>query len=101
MVRFGVRNADRTAFTRDISETGLFIKTNSILKPGSTVQVSLQFPDKTFSLWARVVWAKKVPTQLAHILDCGMGVCFIDPPVDWIEYCRVWKARIGIAEEKY
>ena len=98
MVRFGTQVADRTGFTKDVSETGLFIRTNGVSRPGTTVQVELQFPDRSFRLWARVVWAKKVPAQLAHILDCGMGVCFIDPPADWLEYCREWKAKLGVGD---
>lgn len=100
MVRYGIQKTERTAFTKDISETGLFIKTNAVFKPGTTIQVAIEFPDQTFTLWARVVWAKKVPGQLAHILDCGMGVCFIDPPADWISFCKAWKAKIGIEDRQ-
>jgi hypothetical protein len=96
MVRFGTEAAERTGFTKDISETGVFIRTNMVARPGTTLQVELQFPDRSFQLWARVVWAKKVPPQLAHLMDCGMGVCFIDPPADWIDYCLAWKAKIGV-----
>ncbi len=90
MVRFGTNQPDKSAFTKNISETGLFLQTNSVFPPGTTIQVHLQFPDRDFSMWARVVWAKKVPPQLAHILECGMGICFIDPPVEWISYFRSW-----------
>ncbi len=86
MVRYGVDKTDRTGFTKDLSSTGLFIKTNHVFKPGTTIQVELKFPDRTFSMWARVVWAKKVPPQLAHVLECGMGVCFVDPDPDWITF---------------
>ena len=86
MVRYGIDKADRTGFTKDLSSTGLFIKTNHVFKPGTTIQVELTFPDRTFSMWARVVWAKKVPPQLAHVLECGMGVCFVDPDPDWITF---------------
>jgi Tfp pilus assembly protein PilZ len=93
MVRYGVDKADRTGFTKNLSETGLYIKTNNVLKPGSTIQIELQFPERKFGMWARVVWAKKVPPQLAHVLECGMGICFIDPSPEWIEYFRSWSKR--------
>lgn len=96
MVRFGTQGAHHTGFTKDISETGLFIRTNTVSRPGTTLQVEIAFPEQTFLLWARVVWAKKVPPQLAHLMDCGMGVCFIDPPADWLEFCSAWKAKIGV-----
>jgi hypothetical protein len=41
-------------------------------------------------MWARVVWAKKVPPQLAHILGSGMGICFIDPAPEWIQFYEQW-----------
>ena len=90
-VRYGVDKADRTGFTQNVSETGLFVKTNNVFKPGSTIQVEMEFPERKFGMWARVIWAKKVPPQLAHILDCGMGVCFIDPGTDWVEFYMGWK----------
>ena len=95
MVRFGTAAADRTAFTKNLSETGLFLQTNSVVPPGTTIQVQIHFPDGTYSHWARVMWAKKVPPQLAHILECGMGVCFVDPGADWLEFYRAWVKSIG------
>ena len=90
MVRFGTRTPDKTAFTKNLSETGMFLQTNTVFKPGTTIQVQAEFPDQTFSMWARVVWAKKVPPQLAHILGSGMGVCFIDPAPDWLKFYQHW-----------
>jgi len=88
MVRYGTRLTDKTAFTRNISASGLFLQTNSVLGPGSTIQVHLQFPDREFTMWARVRWAKKAPGNLASLMGAGMGVQFMDPPDDWIEYFR-------------
>ena len=95
MVRFGTSNADKTAFTKNVSETGLFVQTNSVFKPGTTIQVNIQFPDRNFSMWARVVWAKSVPPQLAHVLECGMGVCFIDPSPEWLTFYKEWWKKTG------
>jgi Tfp pilus assembly protein PilZ len=90
MVRYGTRTTEKTAFTKNVSETGMFLQTNAVFKPGTTIQVQAEFPDQTFTMWARVVWAKKVPPQLAHILGSGMGICFIDPTSEWIEYYHRW-----------
>ena len=95
MVRFGTQAADRTAFTKNLSETGLFLQTNHVVAPGSTVQVQIHFPDRVFSHWARVVWAKKVPPQLAHVLECGMGVCFVDPSTEWLDFYAAWVRSVG------
>src|SRR5262245_52252069 len=95
MVRYGTSSAEKTAFTKNVSETGLFVQTNQVFRPGTTIQVEIRFPDRTFSMWARVVWAKSVPPQLAHILECGMGLCFIDPSAGWLELFRDWGKRMG------
>jgi Tfp pilus assembly protein PilZ len=95
MVRYGVDAANRTAFTKNLSETGVFLQTNSVFKPGSTIQVQIELDERSFNMWARVAWAKKVPPQLAHILDCGMGLCFIDPSPEWLEYFNEWRAKHG------
>jgi hypothetical protein len=41
-------------------------------------------------MWGEVIWAKKVPPQLAHLLDCGMGIRFVDPPPDWPGFYADW-----------
>ena len=88
MIRYGVDAPTKTAFARDVSERGLQLQTNSVMQPGTTLQVQLKFPDRTFTLWARVAWAKKVPPQLAYTLHCGMGLEFMDPDPEWPTYYR-------------
>jgi hypothetical protein len=41
------------------------------------------------------VWAKRVPAELAHTLQCGMGVRFINPGGDWEETFESWRAGKG------
>jgi PilZ domain-containing protein len=75
-VRFGIDCPTRLAFTEDLSSTGLFIKTTNICVPGSLIQVEVNLSEQqTVVLEGRVMWAKKVPPQLIHIVKkCGMGV---------------------------
>ena len=91
-VRYGTEKADRTAFTKDISDTGLRLRTNAVMVPGTKLRVELKFPDRVFSMWGRVEWARKVPPQLTHTLECGMGISFIDPPADWKPFYEAWRA---------
>lgn len=99
MVRYGLSAPEKTAFTKNLSETGLFLMTNQVFKPGTTIQVQIQFPTETFSMWGRVVWAKVVPPQLSHVLECGMGICFIDPSDDWKTFFLAWKKKAGVIDE--
>jgi PilZ domain-containing protein len=75
-IRFGIDQPVRLAFTEDISPSGLFIKTTNICTPGSLIRVELALSDQqAVLLEGRVMWAKKVPPQLIHLVKkCGMGV---------------------------
>jgi len=90
MIRFGEGQAEKTGFTRNISETGLMVHTNAVYKPGTTLHVEVHFPERTFVFWAKVMWAKKVPAQLAHVLDCGMGLLFMEPDPEWTRFWADW-----------
>ena len=92
-VRYGVQTIDRSAFINNASLSGAFLKTNSVFKPGTTMQVEFEFPEQKLALWAQVVWAKKVPLQMAHILHCGMGVRFINPGPEWVELFARWEQQ--------
>lgn len=92
-VRFGVNAPEKTGFTRNISASGVFIQTNLPLPPGTILRIELAFPERTFSLRGRVVWAKKVPAQLAHVIECGMGIRYVQPPAEFKDYFEAWSAR--------
>ena len=93
MVRFGTRGPEKTAFTKNISETGVYLATNAVYQPGSTIEVTLHFPERTWTFWGKVAWAKKVPANLAHVLECGMGIRFVDPGEEWVTFFEGWKER--------
>lgn len=75
-LRFGINQANRLAFTDDVSPDGLFIRTANTCTPGSILMVTLVLKDeKLVSLEARVMWVKKVPPQLINIANkSGMGI---------------------------
>ncbi len=84
MVRYGNDSKNYLAFTKEISRTGLRLRSNRVFKPGSHLRIEIEVDACKFVMRGRVVWAKKVPPQLAHVLDCGMGLLLIEPPADWI-----------------
>ena len=75
-LRFGIEEPNRLAFTEDISSDGMFIKTTNIPPPGSLIKVNLILPDEQIvSFEGRVMWAKKVPPQMIHLVKkSGLGV---------------------------
>jgi len=96
MVKFGTGKPDKTGFSKNVSVTGVFIHTTTLFKPGTTLHVAVQFPDRTFNHWATVVWGKQAPASLAHMVECGMGVRFLDPGPEWTAYIEEWKKKLGV-----
>ena len=90
MVRYGTSELTKSAFTRNVSETGMCLQTNTVYKPGTRIQVQFELEDRTFFMLARVVWAKTVPSRLVYMSQCGMGICFIEPSINWIQYYNKW-----------
>ena len=78
-IRFGIDEAVRVAFTEDVSMTGMFIKSPNIITPNTRIVIEFELPDGCMvKLEARVMWAKKVPANLFHLVKkSGMGVRFI------------------------
>ena len=91
MVRYGMETANRTAFTQNLSDGGMYVKTNNVLPPGTELVVEVQTDDGTFILRGVIAWAKRVPANLAHLLHAGMGIQLIDPPRSWVDFCDRWK----------
>ena len=85
-VRFGPEQPTDLGFTIDVSETGLFVKSNTVYPPDTRLVLELSLPDRrVLSLRGRVMWAKRVPPQLARLLrKAGMGVELIDPPPEYL-----------------
>ena len=75
-LRFGSDEPSRLAFTEDISVDGLFIKTTNVSRPGSLIRVVMELEGgAVVELDGRVMWAKKVPPQMIHLVrKSGMGV---------------------------
>ena len=78
-LHFGLDEAVRVAFTEDISLTGMFIKTPNVIPPNSRIKIMFVLDDGSrVELEARVMWAKKVPANLFHLVKkSGMGVRFL------------------------
>jgi hypothetical protein len=77
-VRFGIEEPNRVAFTEDISRTGMFIKTPNICPPNTKIRIEFEVANNKVELEARVMWAKKVPQNLFHLVKkSGMGVRFL------------------------
>jgi len=77
-VRFGIEEANRVAFTEDVSLTGMFIKTPNVCTPNTKIIIEFEIDNSKVELVGRVMWAKKVPQNLFHLVKkSGMGIRFL------------------------
>ncbi|MDR3579408.1 MAG: PilZ domain-containing protein [Oryzomonas sp.] len=77
-IRFGLNDANRMAFSEDISTTGMFIKTANVCPPNSRIKIEFTVDNHLIQAEARVMWAKKVPQNLFHLVKkSGMGIRFL------------------------
>lgn len=84
-VRFGNQKLDRTAFTHDLSSTGIFLKTNFVFPPNTKLQIELSLPDeKIVRCRGIVMWAKRIPPSFNRVIQkYGMGVHLLDIPDEY------------------
>jgi len=92
-VRFGVRAPERLGYTQNISETGLYIETNYLIDPGVDLQIEIATPERTFEMWATVVWARRYPPSYQRVLRGGLGCQFAFPSQEWIDFYQRWKSE--------
>lgn len=92
-LRFGQDDASRLGFTEDISKEGMFIRTSTIYAPGTTLIVTISLPHDTFiTLKGKVMWAKRVPPNMARLVKkAGLGLkieCFIEGEEMYRQACE-------------
>jgi hypothetical protein len=75
-VNFGIDETNRAAFTEDISTTGVFIRSANVCTPDTRLSIEFLLDDgEIIKLEGRVMWAKKVPQNLFHLVKkSGMGI---------------------------
>jgi hypothetical protein len=77
-IRFGIDDVSRVAFSEDLSATGMFIRTATVCPPNSRIGIEFTVDGHLVQVDARVMWAKKVPQNLFHLVKgSGMGVRFL------------------------
>lgn len=78
-LRFGSESPVRTAFTEDVTEHGLFIKTTNLYAPGTHIIIELVLPtEQRVIVTGMVRWSKKVPPTMIHLVNkAGLGIKFL------------------------
>jgi len=80
----------QSALTEDVSAAGFFIKTQKVFPPGTILEISLKGTAEPVEMSCRVVWARKVPSNLFHLASKnGMGVLITEFRTGEDEYHRI------------
>ena len=75
-----------TAFTSNLSEGGLFVRTMKGYSPGTVLDLELYLPSgETIKLRGTVKWGVKTPSPQ---IKNGMGIELIDIPPKYIEFFK-------------
>ncbi len=79
-VDYGDKNNFLFASIRDISATGIFVRTNAPESPGTHLNLRFTPPDAELplELEGKVIWANSFRPGDPNNLDPGMGVRFLD-----------------------
>ena len=81
---------ENTAITSDLSESGIFIRTNRGVMPGNILNMKLILPKlREFFLTGKVVRSLKSAPGLVGHSKSGMGIQLISPSNDYKDYIRV------------
>lgn len=69
-------NRNRIGFTTNISTSGMFVATRSIVPAGNRIRLEIN-GEKGFAVEGEVVWVHSQPLQLRDLRSSGFGVRFL------------------------
>jgi hypothetical protein len=75
-LKFGSDAPTKVAFTEDLSQNGLFVKTVAPAPPGTRLMIELTLPEGDIVLIEGMSrWRKSAPPQVIHLVNKkGMGI---------------------------
>jgi hypothetical protein len=86
-LRFGLETPEYRATGIQISTQGLFISTiHPVYPPDTNLMIEISTPNGPYTVPAIVCHAKKIPRLVVSNERCGMGVKFISPPKELLEF---------------
>jgi hypothetical protein len=86
-LRFGLEAPANRATGIKISTQGLFISTiHPVYPPDTKLRIEISTPNGPYTVPAIVCHTKKIPRLVISNERCGMGVKFISPPKELLEF---------------
>ena len=86
IVRYGLeRPLQLNSFITDFSDTGVYLKTNRVFKPGTKLLMSIEVSGISYDCEGIVSWSKKVPRGMERLVKNGMGIRFSALPKELLD----------------
>ena len=84
-IRFGSVQPSQPGGTGNLSETGLYVITQSPFEPGDPLSMLLGLETEAIDLHGQVIWMTR---EHRHGRPPGMGIALASPPPDYLDYVR-------------
>jgi len=81
-------HAPQIGFSGNVSMAGVMVRTPRVHPPGTILAIELRFPTRSIQLSGKVVWAREGSIEWLASGRVGMGIKFINPPVELAELLR-------------
>ncbi|MBI4687731.1 MAG: PilZ domain-containing protein [Nitrospirae bacterium] len=80
---------EKTAITSDLSEAGMFIRTNQGVAPGSIISIKLCLSNsQEIFLSGKVIRSMRTMSGLIGETKSGMGIELVNPPPNYTDYVQ-------------
>jgi Tfp pilus assembly protein PilZ len=77
LVRYGPENPPKyNSFITDFSDTGVYLKTNTVFRPGTDLFLTVEVDGTKYECKGIVSWSKRVPRGMERTAKNGMGIKF-------------------------
>ena len=87
-VRYGPAGPAANAWSRNVSERGIYIDTDYAYNVTARLSLAVESPSLTFTLRGEVIWAKRRSPNEQAVGIQGMGLELLRPGHDWLQFCR-------------
>jgi len=84
-VRYGLEKPSHIGYSGNISGTGMMIRATRVFTPGTVIRIEVELLSRTLGLKGQVVWARAGEVRWLPTGKIGMGVKFIQPPVNLMD----------------
>ena len=86
IVRYGPERPPKfNSFITDFSDTGVYLKTNRVFKPGTNLLMTIEVEGVSYDCEGIVSWSKKVPRGMERFSKSGMGIRFSTLPKELLD----------------